>query len=229
MPLKPLKQIKWLLLSSLSVGIFFLIAYSQQLQALVPSPSFWANTLHPNYTLSQDVPSSPSPAESPSRAPDVVYVPTPDVVVEKMLELARVSKEDVIYDLGSGDGRIVITAAQKYGARGIGVEIRPDLVRKAKENAQKAGVSDRVQFLQQDLFQTDLSSATVVTLYLLPHLNLKLRSKLFDQLKPGSRVVSHNYHMGDWKPQGVQQIEASNSVHTIYYWVVPRKMPEGLR
>jgi cyclopropane fatty-acyl-phospholipid synthase-like methyltransferase len=123
----------------------------------------------------------------------------------------------------------VIKAAQKFGARGVGVEIRPDLVQKARQNAQKAGVSDRVQFLQQDLFQTDLRDATVVTLYLLPHLNLKLRSRLFEQLKPGSRIVSHDYHMGDWTPEQVVEVEGPRRIHALYYWVIPNKPPENLR
>lgn len=229
MQLKQLKGIKGLLFTSLSVGVFLFTVCIQQLQAFVPSSSFSLSTPHPSYSLSQNPQPSPSPSESPSRAPDVVYVPTPDVVIEKMFELAKVTKDDVVYDLGSGDGRIVITAAQKFGTRGVGVEIRPDLVQKARQNAQKAGVSDRVEFLQQDLFQTDLREATVVTLYLLPHLNLKLRSRLFEQLKPGSRVVSHDYHMGDWKPERVVEVEGPRRIHTIYSWVIPNKPLENLR
>lgn len=229
MQLKQLKGIKGLLFTSLSVGVFLFTVCIQQLQAFVPSSSFSLSTPHPSYSLSQNPQPSPSPSESPSRAPDVVYVPTPDVVIEKMFELAKVTKDDVVYDLGSGDGRIVITAAQKFGTRGVGVEIRPDLVQKARQNAQKAGVSDRVEFLQQDLFQTDLREATVVTLYLLPHLNLKLRSRLFEQLKPGSRVVSHDYHMGDWKPEQVVEVEGPRRIHTIYSWVIPNKPLENLR
>ncbi|AFZ31096.1 Methyltransferase type 11 [Gloeocapsa sp. PCC 7428] len=167
-----------------------------------------------------------TPTQSPERQPDVVYVPTPQEVVDEMLTLAKVTKDDVIYDLGSGDGRIPITAAQKYGARGIGIDINPERIREANENAQKAGVTDRVQFLQQDLFQSDFSEATVVTLYLLPELNVKLRPQLFKQLKPGTRVVSHDFDMGDWKPDRVVQTQEGS---TIYYWVIPEQIPANLR
>jgi len=151
------------------------------------------------------------------RVPDVPYVPTPPAVVAQMLQLANVQKEDVLYDLGSGDGRIVIMAAQRFGTRGIGVEIDPQRIEEAQQNARQAGVTDRVRFLQQDLFETDLSEATVVTLYLLPDLNLKLRPKLWRELKPGTRVVSHDFSMGDWQPEKVVQMEGS----TIYYWTIP--------
>lgn len=149
---------------------------------------------------------------------DVPYVPTPQSVVDKMLELAAVTKDDVVYDLGSGDGRIVITAAKKYGVRGVGVDIDPERIKEANANAVLAGVSDRVKFLEQDLFKTDLKEATVVTLYLLPDVNLRLRSKLWQELKPGTRVVSHAFDMGDWAPQ--QRVEVEGK--TIYYWVVPK-------
>jgi predicted O-methyltransferase YrrM len=163
--------------------------------------------------------------QQPERSPDVIYVPTPQSVVEEMLELAKVNKNDVIYDLGSGDGRLPITAASKYGARGIGIDINPERIREANENAQEAGVTERVKFLQQDLFTTDISDASVVTLYLLPDLNVKLRPKLFQQLKPGTRVVSHDFDMGDWKPdRTVTTAEGS----TIYYWVIPENIPANL-
>jgi protein-L-isoaspartate O-methyltransferase len=140
-------------------------------------------------------------SEKPA-APDVVYVPTPQSVVDAMLELAAVKPDDVVYDLGSGDGRIVITAAKKYGARGVGIEIDSALVEKATENAAAAGVSDRVRFLTQDLFKADISEATVVTLYLLQSINERLRPKLVRELKPGTRVVSHVFNMGpEWPPQ----------------------------
>jgi cyclopropane fatty-acyl-phospholipid synthase-like methyltransferase len=135
-------------------------------------------------------------------APDVVFVPTPQSVVDAMLELAAVKSTDIVYDLGSGDGRIVITAAKKYGARGVGIEIDPALVKKATENAAAAGVSDRVRFLTQDLFKSDLSDATVVSLYLLQSINERLRPKLVRELKPGARVVSHVFNMGpEWPPE----------------------------
>ena len=181
---------------------------------------------------------------------DVPYVPTPNKVVEEMLKLAEVKGDDVLYDLGSGDGRILITAAQKLGTRGIGVDMDPQRIQEANENAQKAGVDDRVQFFQKDIFQTDISKATVVTLYLLPKINLLLRSQLLSQLKPGTRIVSHDYDMGEWKPQrvvvvqGPQQGEetlyrdetcytrllpAPQREHTLYYWVVPKNVPDSLR
>ena len=152
-------------------------------------------------------------------ARDVPYVPTTEAVVEKMLEMAKVGPNDIVYDLGSGDGRIVITAAKKYGARGLGVDIDPERVKEAKENAQAAKVTDKVQFKEGNLFDVDLSPATVVTLYLLPDVNLKLRPKLLSELKPGTRVVSHNYHMGDWKPEQTVQLEG----HTVYFWTIPEK------
>ncbi|MFB2880003.1 methyltransferase domain-containing protein [Floridanema aerugineum] len=160
---------------------------------------------------------------------DVPFVPTPEVVVAEMLKQAKVTKQDVLYDLGSGDGRIVITAAQKFGARGVGIDIDPELVKKSQQNAQKAGVANRVKFLQQDLFKTDLSEATVVTLYLLPDINLKLRPKLLSELKPGTRVVSHNYDMGEWKPETVVKVKGPVYEHTVYSWVVPKEIPANLR
>jgi SAM-dependent methyltransferase len=165
----------------------------------------------------------PSPTESPTRRPDVIYVPTPRAVVEEMLRLADVQSDDLVYDLGSGDGRIVIAAARDRGARGIGIDIDPRRVREATENAKIAGVSDRVEFRQQDLFETDFSDATVITLYLLPDLNLKLRPKIL-QLKPGTRVVSHSFDMGDWKPEQVVEVDG----RTIYYWTVPENPPANL-
>jgi SAM-dependent methyltransferase len=156
---------------------------------------------------------------------DVPYVPTHERVVAEMLKVAGVGKNDVLYDLGSGDGRIVITAAKQFGTRGVGVDIDPVRVKEARENAVKAGVTDRVTFLQQDLFETDFREATVVTLYLLPEINLRLRPKLLSDLKPGTRVVSHNYDMGDWAPLKTLQLHVPQE-HTIYYWVVP---PRGSR
>ncbi|HEV2763660.1 MAG TPA: class I SAM-dependent methyltransferase [Pyrinomonadaceae bacterium] len=151
---------------------------------------------------------------------DVPYVPTPEPVVNEMLSLAKVSKGDVVYDLGCGDGRLVITAVKKFGARkGVGVDIDPVRVRESNENAQKAGVTDRVKFVEQDLFETDFSEATVVTLYLLPDVNLRLRPKLLKELKPGTRIVSHAFDMGDWKPEKVVTVEPGGQ--TIYFWTVP--------
>ena len=153
------------------------------------------------------------------RQPDVIYVPTPRAVIDEMLRIAKVQADDVIYDLGCGDGRIVITAAQEYGARGIGIDIDPQRIREANENARQAGVTDRVRFLNEDLFEADISQATVVTLYLLESLNEKLRPKLLRELRPGTRIVSHDFKMGDWEPE--QAIEMNG--HRVYFWTVPAR------
>jgi len=164
--------------------------------------------------------------QAPLREPDVVYVPTPQETVDEMLKIAKVTKNDVIYDLGSGDGRIPITAVQKYQVKkAVGIDINPERIKEAKENAKKAGVSDRVTFLNQDLFKSNFSDATVVTLYLLPELNVKLRPQLFKQLKPGTRIVSHAFDMGDWKPEKTVQTPGGS---TIYYWVIPKEIPKNL-
>lgn len=148
---------------------------------------------------------------------DVPYVPTPQPVVERMLELAKVGKDDVVYDLGSGDGRIVITAAKQYGARGVGIDLDPERIAEARANAKKAGVDDRVKFIAGDLFKTDLSDATVVTLYLLNSVNRELRPQLWKQLDVGTRVVSHSFDMGEeWPPERVEKVDGS----TIYYWTI---------
>jgi precorrin-6B methylase 2 len=160
---------------------------------------------------------------APARTPDVIYVPTPPEVVDEMLKLAKVTKDDVVYDLGCGDGRVVVTAAQKFGARGIGIDIDPQRIKEARENVEKAGVGDRVQIIEGDLFQTDLRPATVVTLYLLPSLNLKLRPKLMSELKPGTRIVSHAFDMGDWKPEQESDV---NGRH-VYFWTIPAKTGAG--
>ena len=152
------------------------------------------------------------------RAPDVVYVPTPQEVVDAMLELAQVKSTDVIYDLGSGDGRIPITAAQKYGARGVGIDINPERTKEANDNLKKAGVGDKVRFVTADLFETNISEANVITLYLLPTLNEKLRPKLFRELKPGTRIVSHAFSMGDaWPPEKTLDVNGRN----VYFWTIP--------
>jgi SAM-dependent methyltransferase len=152
-------------------------------------------------------------------ARDVPFVPTPEHVVDEMLTLAEVGPNDVVYDLGSGDGRIVITAAKKHGARGVGIDIDPKRIQEARENARRAGVADRVEFREGDLFKADIKDATVVTLYLLSSVNLQLRPKLLKELKPGTRVVSHAFEMGDWKPVATRKLGAT----TVYYWVVPER------
>src|SRR3954447_2711133 len=153
------------------------------------------------------------------RMPDVIYVPTPPDVVEEMLKIAEVKKGDVLYDLGSGDGRIAVTAAKRYGIRAVGIDIDPDRIREANENAKKAGVTNLVRFRQEDLFKADFSEATVVTLYLLPDLNVKLRARLWSELKPGTRVVSHQFDMADSKPE--KEVELNG--RTIYFWTIPPK------
>ena len=150
------------------------------------------------------------------REPDVIYVPTPQEVVDAMLTMANVTSQDVVYDLGSGDGRIPITAAQKFGATAIGIDINPQRIKEANENLVKAGVGDKVKVLNQDLFETDLSPATVITLYLLPTLNVKLMPAL-KRLKPGTRIVSHSFDMGTaWPPDKSQDVNG----RMIHYWVV---------
>jgi len=157
-------------------------------------------------------------AQAPAKQPDVIYVPTPQPVVDAMLELAQVKHGDVVYDLGSGDGRIVIAAAKKYGASGVGFEIDPALVKQARKNAAAAGVSSRVRFVTQDLFTADLSRASVVTLYLLQSINERLRPKLVRQLKPGARIVSHVFNMGpEWPPEKTLTVERSR----IFLWSIP--------
>jgi SAM-dependent methyltransferase len=157
------------------------------------------------------------------REPDVVFLPTPEDVAQQMLKLADVHKGDVLYDLGSGDGRIVIMAAREFGARAIGIDINPQRIKESLENAEKAGMAGKVTFRNQDLFEADFKDATVVSLYLLPSLNLKLRPKLWRELKPGARVVSHNFDMGDWKPQK----EVKLGSHTIYLWTIPENAAAG--
>jgi trans-aconitate methyltransferase len=150
---------------------------------------------------------------------DVPYVPTPQPVVDEMLKLAGVKKGDVVYDLGCGDGRIVVTAAKKFGATGVGIDINPERIKEATENAKQAGVMESVTFRNENLFEADFSKASVVTLYLLPSVNLKLRPILMKQLKPGTRIVSHDFDMGDWKPEKVVDLKE----HKLYFWTIPAK------
>jgi len=162
-----------------------------------------------------DPPTFVSPPVSGSRSPDVVYVPTPQSVVEAMLELARPGPSDLVFDLGCGDGRIVVTAARKYGARGVCVDIDPARIAEAQENARSAGVLGRVQIIQGDLFELDLAPATIISLYLLPDLNMMLRPKL-QKLKRGTRIVSHAFDMGDWAPDRKLTVDGKD----VYFWVV---------
>jgi hypothetical protein len=178
---------------------------------------------------------APALAEEPRVvSPTVPYVPTPQNVVDRMLAMGRVGPQDYLIDLGSGDGRIVITAARRFGTRGFGVDINPVRINEANENARKAGVADKVVFQQRDLFETDLSQATVITMYLLPRVNIALRPKLLD-LKPGTRLVSHDFDMGDWKPDEAVRIPApdkyggSGGESDIYLWLVPARVGGGWR
>ncbi|MEW6687810.1 MAG: class I SAM-dependent methyltransferase [Pseudomonadota bacterium] len=158
-----------------------------------------------------------APAAAQNRSLDVIYVPTPQGVVEDMLRLAGLKKGDVLYDLGSGDGRIAITAAKKHGVRAVGIDIDEQRIWEAEQNARGAGVEHLVTFRREDLFIADFREATVVTLYLLPALNLKLRPRLWAELKPGTRVVSHQFDMGDWAPE--KKLETEGRV--VYFWTIP--------
>ena len=150
---------------------------------------------------------------------DVIWLPTPQELVDKMLQMAQVGPKDFVIDLGSGDGRTVITAAKKFGARAMGIEYNPEMVEYSTRAAQKAGVAGKVRFIKADLFETDFSAATVVTMYLLSTLNLKLRPVILD-LKPGTRVVSHAFDMGEWKPDRTETVEGK----TAYLWIVPARV-----
>jgi hypothetical protein len=168
-------------------------------------------------------------AQVPAASEDVPFITTPDNVTLAMLQIARTNAHDYVIDLGSGDGRIVITAAKRFGARGLGVEIVPDLVRKSRENAAAAGVASRVEFREDDLFKTDLTPATVITMYLLPEVNLELRPKLL-ALKPGTRIVSHDWDMGDWPPERSLQLEVPDKPigreksSKVHLWIVPARL-----
>ena len=168
---------------------------------------------------------TPAVAQQPAaqlRSPDVIFVPTPQEVVDAMLKAAKVTATDVVYDLGSGDGRIPITAAKTYGARAIGIDIDPQRIQEANANLKTAGVGDKVRFLNQDLFTTDISQATVVTLYLLPSLNTKLIPKLNKELKPGTRIVSHAFDMKDPDGREIKPEETLNvNGRTVYRWTIP--------
>jgi len=156
---------------------------------------------------------------APARELDVPYVPSPEAIVKGLLKLADVHKGDVVYDLGCGDGRIVIAAVKDFGARGVGVDLNPERIKEANENARKAGVTGRVSFREGDLFDAKMDDATVVTLYLLPSVNLKLKPKLLRDLKPGTRVVSHSFDMGDWKPAKEIEVDGRN----LYLWIIPER------
>jgi predicted RNA methylase len=165
---------------------------------------------------------TPALAQQPAgtlRQPDVIYVPTPQEVVDAMLKLANVTSKDVVYDLGCGDGRIPVTAAQNFGARGVGIDIDPQRIKEANENVKTSGVGDKVKIVNADLFETNLSEATVVTLYLLPSLNIKLMPKLQKELRNGTRIVSHSFDMGaEWPAEKTEEVNGRR----IYYWTIKK-------
>ena len=169
--------------------------------------------------LAQSAPAPRASTPKPLRDPDVIYVPTPFAVVDAMLDLAQVKPGDVLYDLGSGDGRIPVIASARYGIRAVGIDINPTRIAEARTNAAEAKLTGRVTFRNEDLFETDISEATVVTLYLLPELNDKLRPRLLRMLKPGTRIVSHAFGMTDWKPEATREVEGT----TVYLWRIPQR------
>ncbi|MDQ1729778.1 MAG: hypothetical protein QOD33_1903 [Pyrinomonadaceae bacterium] len=164
----------------------------------------------------------PARRQRPLRRPDVIYYPTPPETVAEMLRLAQIKKGDVLYDLGSGDGRIPIAAAKQFGIRAVGIEIDPKLVTEATEQARAEGVADLVRFRNEDMFHIDVSEATVVTLYLSEKLNVLLRPKLLSELRPGSRIISHDFRMGDWQPEQTVRVPWGKLYRTVYVWTVPR-------
>ncbi len=173
-----------------------------------------------------DSPAQPlQPAQPAEKAkPDVGFVPTPQPVVESMLQTAKVGNKDVLYDLGCGDGRLVILAAKQYGARAIGIDIDPERITEAKQNATAAGVEAKVDFRQANIFESDFKDASVITLYLLNELNVRLRPRIFAQVKPGTRIVSHAFRMGDWEPDLERPVEVQTSTYNTFFWVVPATM-----
>lgn len=158
-------------------------------------------------------------AQAPKRTPDVRYEPSSPEIVRRMLEMAGVHKGDVVYDLGCGDGRIVVAAAKEFGARGVGIDIDPQRIAEAEANAKQAGVTKLVKFRNEDLFEAEFKEATVVMLYLWPWINLKLKPRLLQELKPGTRIVSHYHDMGDWPPEKEMEVEG----HRIYFWRIPER------
>ena len=186
--------------------------------ALASMMALLGSSFAPAAACAQQDPQSRAARERPQeRRPDVHFVPTPMGVVDQMLAVAKVGPDDVLYDLGSGDGRIVITAAKRHGARAIGIDIDPERIRESRHNADTAGVGNRVEFRQADLFETDLRKASVVTLYLLRELNIRLRPKLLEELRPGTRIVSHAFDMGEWLPDSSLRANGNS----VFYWEIP--------
>ena len=204
-----------------------LLVFGSLLMFLGAGPQLGTAQVPEEDPSSSTSPSTTTPDDTTDK--DVPYVPTSQAVVTRMLEVAEVTEDDVVYDLGSGDGRIPITAAEQFGARGVGVEIDSNLVEKARANAREAGVADRVRFRQGDLFNTNLENATVVALYLWPEMNVQLRPKLLKELDPGDRIVSHDFRMGDWEPNRVVDAGRGNTgEETVYLWIVPEEVPPDL-
>jgi SAM-dependent methyltransferase len=169
-------------------------------------------------TLTQETAVAPAPLKK-----DVPYVPTPPEVVQRMLDLAGVHSGDVLYDLGCGDGRIVIAAVKRPGVKGVCVDIDPERIADSKRNAEAAGVTDRIRFVEGDLFKVPFSDATVMTLYLMPDVNMRLRPRLLDELKPGTRIVSHAFDMGDWTPEERVVVDLQPQSYVLYRWTIPEK------
>jgi predicted O-methyltransferase YrrM len=192
-----------------TVAVAALPKYSQQRHAVV-AVAFFATQ-------------RPSRKTNPLRKPDVIYYSTPPETVAEMLRMARIKPGDVLYDLGSGDGRIPIAAAKQYGIRAVGIEIDPKLITEAEENAQRANVSTLVSFRNDDMFKTNLRDATVVTLYLSEKINVLLRPKLLRELRPGTRIVSHDFRMGTWKPEHTVRVPWGKLYRTVYLWTVPER------
>jgi len=193
-----------------------------RISACGTAPAYGTGTLPRLWLLAAWLLALPAAAAEEARYPgnlDVPYVPTHQATVEAMLRVAGVGPSDFVIDLGSGDGRILITAVRKYGAHGFGVDLDPQRVKESLANAKAAGVADRAQFFQRNLFDTKIAEATVVTLYLLPRVNIELRPRLLAELKPGTRVVSHDFDMGDWKPDLRTTVRGTNG--TVYYWLIP--------
>ncbi|HEV7796736.1 MAG TPA: class I SAM-dependent methyltransferase [Pyrinomonadaceae bacterium] len=189
------------------------------------SPRTFQHATTPRFASS--FPQRPARKKRQLRKPDVIYYPTPPETVAEMLRLAKITKGDVLYDLGSGDGRIPIAAAKQYGIRAVGIEIDPKLVTEAEEKARQQGVSDLVRIRNEDMFRIDVSEATIVTLYLSEKLNVLLRPKLLSELRPGSRILSHDFRMGDWKPEQTVRVPWGKLYRTIYLWTVPTKPRPG--
>jgi len=213
-----MKRLLMLLLVAVCVGLT-LACSEPRLQAATPEDWLRHNApeVADQFALAQH---TATPTGRPAR--DVPYVPTPSAVVAKMLAMADVGREDVVYDLGSGDGRIVIAAARDYHAqRGVGIDIDPQRIKEANQNAQEAKVTDRVTFREGDIFEEDFSEATVVTLYLLSSVNLRLRPRLLEELSPGTRIVSQTFDMGDWKPDQHEVVNVHGWKSNVYFWRVP--------